>query len=145
MFRLNISTLIYYLSSLPETKHDRIPAITKMLLAGILLYYICFGSLCSPQHIWIPAIFFDKSKNKELKIFLVIFSCFLSFSVILIFSLSSFLFVLSCQLLQSLYLSGFVVCFCALQFVSVISRNDYGQISLQDTIANDNSYRLVID
>ena len=72
MFRLNISTIIYYLSSLPETKHNRIPAITSQLLTGILLYYICFGSLCSPQHIWIPAIkamIFDKSKNKEIKIF----------------------------------------------------------------------------
>ena len=28
MFRLNISTIIYYLSSLPETKHNRIPAMT---------------------------------------------------------------------------------------------------------------------
>ena len=73
MFRLNNNILllpvILFSFALSETKHDRIPAITTMLLAGILLYYICFGSLCSPQHIWIPAIkaiFFDKSKNKEI-------------------------------------------------------------------------------
>ena len=142
MFRLNISTIIYYLSSLPETKHNRIPAITIKLLVGILLYYICFGSLCSPQHIWIPAIkamIFDKRKKQTNKIFLIIFSCFLSFSVILV-SLCLFSCVLSCQSLQFLCLSGFLVCFMLCSLSVFILESSYGQVSLQDTTDNDNSY-----